>query len=147
MKYFTISEFLFSERAIAKKIWNGANREVEDNLIALVSAILDPLREKYGKPITVSSGYRCRALNNVTPNASRTSQHLTGEAADITVKSKNGNRQLAKMIIDMGLPFDQMIDECNYDWVHVSYKRVGNNRRQILRYKNKSYTNIDAKEL
>lgn len=147
MKYFTISEFLFSERAIAKKIWNGANREVEDNLIALVSAILDPLREKYGKPITVSSGYRCKALNNVIPNASKTSQHMTGEAADITVKSKSGNRQLAKMVVEMGLPFDQIIDEADYSWVHVSYKRVGNNRRQILRYKNKAYTNIDAKEL
>jgi hypothetical protein len=146
MKYFTISELIKSDTAIKKKIWNGASREVEDNLIALVSAILDPLRDKYGKPITITSGYRCKELNRAVGGVSN-SQHMTGEAADITVKSKTGNRQLAKMIVEMGLPFDQMIDECNYDWVHVSYKRVGNNRRQILRYKNKAYTNIDAKEL
>ena len=146
MKHFTISEFIHSDTAIKKRIWNGASREVEDNIIALVSAILDPLRDKYGKPITITSGYRCKELNRAVGGVSN-SQHMTGEAADITVKSKLGNRQLAKMIIEMGLPFDQMIDECNYDWVHVSYKRVGNNRRQILRYKNKDYTNIDAKEL
>lgn len=146
MKYFTISELIKSDTAIKKKIWNGANREQESNLIALVAAILDPLREKYGKPINISSGFRCQALNIAVGGAS-TSQHLKGEAADIDAGSKLANQHLARMIVAMGLPFDQLIDENNYAWVHVSYKRVGDNRGQILRYKNKMYIQIQPKEL
>lgn len=146
MRYFTISELIKSDTAIKKKIWNGANREQESNLIALVAAILDPLREKYGNPIHVSSGFRCPALNKAVGGVS-TSQHLKGEAADIDAGSRLANQHLARLIVEMGLPFDQLIDENNYAWVHVSYKRVGDNRGQILRYKNKRYIQIQAKEL
>lgn len=146
MKYFTISELIKSDTAIKKKIWNGANKEQESNLIALVGAILDPLREKYGKPINISSGFRCQALNTAVGGAS-TSQHLKGEAADIDAGSRLANQHIARLIVEMGLPFDQLIDENNYAWVHVSYKWVGDNRGQILRYKNKRYIQIQPKEL
>ena len=101
------------------------------NLKALADNVLDPLREWYGKPITVNSGYRCPQLNRLVGGAA-SSQHLKGEAADITAGSKEANRKLFDYI-KSHLPFDQLIDEKNYSWVHVSYKRDGNNRKQILK--------------
>lgn len=146
MKYFTISELLRSDTAIARKIWNGANREQEDNLIALVAAILDPLRTACGKPIRISSGFRCPALNRAIGGVTN-SQHMRGEAADIDLGSTTENRKLAKLIVDLKLPFDQLIDEANYAWIHVSYKRKGDNRGQILRMRGGKYTVIKASDL
>ena len=146
MKYFTISELLHSDTAVARKIWNGANREQEDNLTALVDAILDPLRIFYGLPIRISSGFRCPALNRAVGGVAN-SQHLRGEAADIDTGNIAANRRLAKMIVDLKLPFDQLIDESNYAWVHVSHKRNGGNRGQILRMRGGKYTVIKADQL
>lgn len=146
MRYFTISELLRSDTAIAKKIWNGANREQEENLRALVDHVLDPLRILYGKAIRVSSGFRSPTLNKILGGVSN-SQHLRGEAADIDVGSLKENRKLAQLIVKNKLPFDQLIDEANYNWVHVSYKRTGNNRGQILRMRGGKYTIIKAEEL
>ena len=137
MKYFTISELIKSDTAIEKKIWNGANREIEDNLIALVAAVLDPLREKYGKPVHVSSGYRCPAVNKSIPGSSLTSQHTQGEAADIWVDAgAEGNFEIGKLIVQLG-NFDQVIfenvgtNDLLPQWIHVSWKRQGYNRHQI----------------
>ena len=141
-----MSEMLRSDTAIKKKIWNGATREQEQNLQALMSVILEPLRQKYGKAITISSGFRNAEVNKAVGGVSD-SQHTKGEAADITAGSKMENQRLARLIVSMHLPFDQLIDEENYAWVHISYKRVGENRGQILRYKNKRYNLIKAEEL
>ena len=146
MKYFTISELIRSDTAIARKIWNGANREQEDNLIALVAAVLDPLRTAYGKPIHISSGYRCPTLNKAIGGVVN-SQHMKGEAADLDLGSTTENRKLAKFIVDLKLPFDQLIDEANYAWVHVSHKKNGGNRGQILRMRGGKYTVIKADQL
>ena len=146
MKYFTISELIRSDTAIARKIWNGANREQEDNLIALVAAVLDPLRMSYGKPIHISSGYRCPTLNKAIGGVVN-SQHMKGEAADLDLGSTTENRKLAKFIVDLKLPFDQLIDEANYAWVHVSHKKNGGNRGQILRMRGGKYTVIKADQL
>lgn len=146
MKYFTISELIRSDTAIARKIWNGANREQEDNLIALVENVLDPLRLFYGKQIRVSSGFRCPALNKAVGGVCN-SQHLMGEAADIDTGSKLENQRLARLIVEKRLPFDQLIDEANYSWVHVSYKKDGGNRGQILRMRNGKYTIIKPEQL
>lgn len=146
MRYFTISELIKSDTAVARKIWNGANREQEDNLIALVDAVLDPLRIFYGLPIHISSGFRCPTLNRAVGGVAN-SQHLRGEAADIDTGSIAANRKLAKMIVDMNLPFDQLIDESNYAWVHVSHKKNGGNRGQILRMRGGKYTVIKADQL
>ena len=136
MKYFTISELLKSDTAIKNRIWNGANREIEDNLIALVAAVLDPLREKYGKAIHVSSGYRCPAVNKAI-GGSLTSQHMNGEAADIYVDAgAKGNFEIGKLIVQLG-NFDQVIfenvgaNDLLPQWIHVSWKRQGYNRHQI----------------
>lgn len=145
MKYFTISELIYSS-SYWKVLWNKTTPEIEQNLTALVAAVLDPLRERYGKPINVNSGFRCKELNRLVKGAVN-SQHMRGEAADIDTGSKTENKKLAKLIVQMGLPFDQLIDEANYAWVHVSYKCRGVNRGQILRMRNGKYTSIKPEEL
>lgn len=130
MKYFTIEEMIKSSTATAKRIDNTPNQTVIDSLTKLIEAVLDPLREWYGKPIRVNSGYRCKALNKAVGSKTKKSQHLYGEAADITVGSKTENEKLFNYIKD-NLPFDQLINESNFSWVHVSY-REGRLRKQVL---------------
>lgn len=130
MKYFTIEEMIKSSTATAKRIDNTPNQTVIDSLTKLIEAVLDPLREWYGKPIRVNSGYRCEALNEAVGSKAKKSQHLYGEAADITVGSKTENEKLFNYIKD-NLPFDQLINESNFSWVHVSY-REGRLRKQVL---------------
>ena len=130
MKHFTIKELAHSDTVLAKGIDNFPTAEAINNLTKLVDNVLDPLREKYGKPILVSSGYRSAILNR-SVNGATSSQHRLGEAADITVGSKEGNRKLFE-IIKSELPFDQLIDEKDFSWVHVSF-REGRNRKQILK--------------
>ena len=134
MKYFTLNELIKSDAARRSKINNTPNKQEENNLIALVENILDPLREAYGKPIIVTSGFRCERLNKLV-NGSKTSQHRTGQAVDIrTVEDTvEENKKLFDLIQELNLPFDQLIDEYNFDWVHVSYSP--RNRRQILHIK------------
>lgn len=132
MKYFTIRELTKSETAIRKRIDNIPNKEQEENLRNLVKYILDPLREEYGKPIVVTSGFRCHVLNDIL-GGSKTSQHKNGEAADIrTIEdTREENKKLFDLIIKLNLPFDQLINENNFDWIHVSYSNK--NRKQILK--------------
>jgi len=91
--------------------------------------ILQPLRDAIKTPVHVNSGFRCERVNTSIGGATK-SQHLSGQAADIE-DFKNGNEFLLRKIVEMKLPFDQLINEFNYQWVHVSFdpKR---NRRQIL---------------
>lgn len=136
MKHFSIQELTRSDTAIRKGIDNTAPKEAQENLTRLVDKVLDPLREAWGGPITVTSGYRSAALNKAV-GGSATSDHLKGCAADITVGSRERNKELFILIQKLGLPFDQLIHEKGSvkdgpDWVHVSYRRVGQNRKQIL---------------
>jgi len=146
-EHFTISEMIQSETALKKRIWNGASVAQEKNMQALMENVLEPLRMAYGKPITITSGFRCPKLNKAVGGVS-TSQHMTGEAADITGGSKAETRRLAKLIVSLGLPFDQLIDEKEYSWVHVSHKNGGVQRGKILRLTKKgTYLNIKEEEL
>ena len=129
MKHFTIKELCKSATASQKGIDNSPNSEVIKNLELLVANVLDPLREKYGKPINVNGAYRCSELNKAV-GGSKTSQHMTGQAADITVGSPDNNKKLFNLIIEMNLPFDQLIDEKKFNWIHVSYSSKP--RKQIL---------------
>lgn len=133
-KYFSIAELTKSSMAIKKKINNTPTKEVENNLNQLIDNILDPLREAWGQPIIVGSGYRCEALNKAVGGAAH-SQHKLGQAADIHTKSdsKEDNKKLFELIKQLKLPFDQLINEYNYNWIHVSYSP--RNRRQILNIK------------
>ena len=129
MKYFTIKELCKSSTATQKGIDNTPNSEIVINLAQLVDNVLDPLREKYGSPIKVNSGYRCEKLNKAV-GGSPTSQHRYGLAADITTGSKLGNKKLFILAQQMNLPFDQLIDEKSYSWIHISFSK--NPRKQIL---------------
>lgn len=107
--------------------------EVVENLKALCVEVLQPLRDFLGKPVVVSSGYRCRELNEKVGGVSK-SQHLTGEAADIMVKDRHELIEIMRFIMDDTV-FDQLIREksATGEWVHVSYKRNGNNRQQVFK--------------
>lgn len=104
---------------------------VPENVKALVENVLDPLREKYGKPIKVNSGYRCPKHNLAVGGATQ-SQHMKGEAADIAPMSGDTS-ELERMveIIKQNGKWDQMIVYPTF--VHVSWKRFGPNRKQTLR--------------
>ena len=131
MNHFSIKELEKSETASRLGINNTAPPEVRASLENLVICLLDPLREAYGGPLYVNSGYRCPKLNAAV-NGSPTSQHVKGEAADIdTRKGKTENARLFKLIRER-FDFDQLIDEKNYSWIHVSFKSKNKNRRQIL---------------
>lgn len=131
MKYFTLKEMTKSDTAVRRRISNIPNEQEKQNIYQLVEKILDPLREAYGKPIVVSSGFRCEKLNTAV-GGSKTSQHKTGQAADIRSleDTREENKKLFDLIKKLNLPFDQLINEYDYDWVHVSYS--DRNRKQIL---------------
>lgn len=131
MKYFTIAELCKSDTADRLGIDNRCKKEHVANMTALVDNILDPLREAYGKPITVNSGFRCPALNKAV-KGSATSDHMTGRAADITGGRPKENKRLFYLIQSLGLPFKQLIDEKNFSWIHVSYDD-GNIKKQVLK--------------
>jgi hypothetical protein len=130
MKYFTMEELTGSRTARRLGIDNEAPAVVEARLEQLVEWILDPVRELWGAPIEVNSGYRSPELNAAV-NGAVNSQHMLGEAADITTGSREGNRRLFNIIGASGLDFDQLIDEKNYSWLHISWCGEGN-RQQIL---------------
>lgn len=130
MKYFTFTEFERSATATKYAIDNRAPESAKKNIAALVDNVLDPLRKAWGKPITVTSGYRCPELNRRVGGAAG-SQHQSGMAADITTGNSVDNRRLFQMIQDLKLPFDQLIDENDFSWIHVSHKREGKNRGEV----------------
>ncbi|WAX07764.1 hypothetical protein BK687P3_00041 [Bacteroides phage BK687P3] len=130
MRNFTIQELTESTTAAAKKINNDPTPEAAENLKLLVDKVLDPLRDAYGKPIRVNSGYRSPALNAAV-KGSKTSQHVKGQAADITAGSKQENKKLFELARELNLPYCQLIDEKNFSWVHISYDK-DNVKRQIL---------------
>ena len=134
MKHFTINEMTRSATAKRYGINNSPSPEVAYNIRNLVEKILDPLREAWGQPIIVSSGYRCPRLNQIVRGAP-SSQHLLGQAADIhTVSDRpEDNKRLFQLIQSLHLPFDQLVDEYVYNWIHVSYGP--RNRRNILHLK------------
>jgi zinc D-Ala-D-Ala carboxypeptidase len=130
-KNFSLRELLVSETAARFNFTEQYEppEAVVKNLELLCIKILQPLRDALKYPIHVNSGYRCHRTNTSIGGAAK-SQHLTGHAADIE-DFKNGNEYLLRKIVEMKLPFDQIINEFGYQWVHVSFdpKR---NRRQVL---------------
>lgn len=131
MRYFTIDELTRSDTARRLGIDNRPAQRHIDSLRRLADDVLDPLREVWGKPITVNSGYRCPELNRAVGGA-RASQHMLGQAADITVGSKADNRRLFQLVQSLNLPFTQLIDESDFAWVHIGYDPA-NVKRQVLK--------------
>ena len=95
-KNFTLEELVHSDTANAKGIDNTPTQEIIDNLKELAENVLQPIRDKWGKPLTVNSGYRCKELNKAVGGVS-TSQHQKGKAADIEAGTNEDNKELFYM--------------------------------------------------
>lgn len=134
MRWFTTKELCRSNVAELRGVANVPNLGQLRNMVKLVENVLDPIREKWGGPITVNSGFRCEELNRLVGGA-RNSEHLSGRAADITVGSKAANRRLFGLILELGekgeIEWRQLINENGYSWIHISYNE-GDNGKQVL---------------
>lgn len=133
-QHVTLGELIRSETAKRLGISNMPTPEHIENLKALCENIFEPIRAEFRVPIYISSAYRSKALNKAI-KGSATSQHCKGEALDLDVDGHSHditNKQIFDFIVAK-LPFDQVINEFNYAWIHVSYKKNGPQRKQILR--------------
>ena len=134
-EHFNLKEFTKSETAIRKRIDNTPNSVHATNLKAVCEKILEPVRNHFGKPVRINSGYRGPALNAAVGGSSK-SQHCNGEAVDFEIDGLP-NPELAKWVSE-NCEFDQIILEFydpkegpNSGWVHASYS-AGKNRKQKL---------------
>ena len=131
-KHLTLAELIRSESAKRLGISNMPTPEHIENLKQLAEHIFEPIREHFGSPIYISSGYRSQALNAAIGGA-LSSQHSKGQAIDIDM---DGTEIKNSAIFEYAktLPYDQIIWEHgtkdNPDWVHISYSKL--NRREIL---------------
>ena len=134
--HFTIEELYASDTAKRLGIDNKPSVQRMVNLVYLAAFILEPLRVAMGRPINISSGYRCEQLNKAVGGVYN-SQHLKGQAADISI---DGDMAFGRKVFDYiknNLPFDQLIwehDKKGTYWVHVSYvfPDFGKNRKQVI---------------
>lgn len=132
MKYFSIAEFLRSDAAEKYQVSNIPSDEelltVLNNVNALVNSVLDPLRAMVGRPIIITSGYRSRQINELV-GGSKTSQHLTGQAADFHVRGFTPQQMnVVYQTIQMLFDFDQLIFYPSKNIIHVSWN--GDKNRQ-----------------
>ena len=139
---FTLQEMIKSQTATRKGIDNAPTKAHVDALQALCRDVLELVRDQFKRPITITSGYRSKALCQAI-GSKTTSQHAKGQAADFEIRTIP-NYDVACWIRD-NLEFDQLILEFydgidpNSGWIHVSYRADGNNRKQCLRYDGKKY--------
>ena len=129
--HFDLSEFTRSESAKREGLDNTPTAEHLQNLKVLCEKVLEPIRLKYGS-INISSGYRGKMLNHFI-GGSVNSDHCVGRAADIDMDDSGSgvtNKEIFEYIKD-NLEIDQLINEFNYSWIHVGYRK-GANRKQIL---------------
>lgn len=138
-EHLSLNEVITSGTAKRLGINNNPTPEHLENLKLVAKHVFEPIRNHFGKPIKVSSGYRSKELNAATPGASATSQHSSGEALDLD-QDGMPHGVTNKMVFDFikeNLNFDQLIwefgDSKNPDWVHVSYESTGKQRKQILK--------------
>lgn len=124
---FELKEFTESSTAKLKGIANNPGVQEVRAIENLVTKLLQPLREKYGKAMRINSGYRCPELNVAVGGVS-TSQHVKGEAADVACEHP---AELVECLRHSGLDFDQCIQYSSF--VHLSLKLLGSNRRQYLK--------------
>lgn len=129
-----LSEVIRSESAKRNGISNMPIALHIENFKLLAEKVFEPVRLHFGCPIHISSGYRSVELNKCI-GGSLTSQHCTGEAIDIDMDGSTSG-VTNKMVFDYikdNLVYDQIINEFDYSWVHVSYAANGKNRKQVLK--------------
>ena len=127
---FTIMELVKSNIAKKNKIDNTPDSQSLKYMLELIKYCLQPIRDKLGKPMIITSGYRCKELNKKVGGVP-TSQHCKGQAVDFYVKDMS-IQQVVDFIKKSGVEFDQLINEYN-EWVHISFVK-GRNRKQVLKY-------------
>ena len=128
-EHFSMDEFCISDTAKRLGIANLPDQQASESLVYLVRNLLEPLRRAYGKPLHINSGYRCPALNRAVGGVS-SSQHLKGEAADISCDDPVALLQLLRQT---ELVFDQAILYPTF--LHVSLRRQNNRQRIIIKKK------------
>lgn len=145
--HFALLEFTESPTAKKYGIENNPPQEAVENLKRLCEGTLEPLREALGLPVIITSGYRCKALNDILTHASGSSQHLKGQAADFYVgwstqpsgRGQSGCSPTAKerlieafrtILTSLSVDFDQLILYPNF--IHVSYVSREKNRHSIM---------------
>ena len=128
-KNFELDEFTLSQTAVRNGIENTPNSDVIKNIIILCVNVLQPLRNKLGEPIVITSGYRSEKLNRIIGGADD-SQHCKGEAADIIVPGMQAC-ELYAFILKSNIKYDQVILEFNR-WVHISFKQRSNRHKALL---------------
>lgn len=126
---FSISELCHSDNAINAGIDNTPSIKEVDNLLNLIFYCLQPIRDKLGKPMIITSGYRNQKVNFLAGGAIN-SNHLTGCAADFHVQGMT-IQQVIDFILKLNIEFDELGNEYN-KWVHIAYRK-GNNRRKIFK--------------
>lgn len=149
-KNFTLYEFLRSNVATRRNISNEATSEGIEQMKILCESLLQPIRDGLG-PLRINSGWRSVELNKALGGAYRvvdgkykaTSQHCKGQAADLKFVDSEGcvdNQQIWDFVLKSGLEFDQMINEFDWTWIHISFNK-GKNRKQLL----EAYRGADGK--
>ena len=137
-KNFSYDELIASATAKRLGLDNTPTPEEKEKLRQLAEDILQPIRDAWRAPIVVTSGYRSEEVNKAVGGV-KTSQHRLGEAADIKVGGKDKNKKLFNLIyklISTGkIKVGQLIDEYNYQWIHVSLPRKNKENNQILHIK------------
>ena len=137
--HFDLVEFTRSDTAQSRHIDNTPNQTQIENLRFLCVQVLEPLREKFG-PIIIGSGFRSEKLNAAVGGV-KNSQHKTGEACDIHLPSNEVGKEYFEFLKTLPC-FDQLIWERNSPkssrfWIHVSIRRKGTNRKQVIPLLNK----------
>ena len=130
-KHISYDEATRSNTALRNNISNEPTPEIFNKMREVAEACFEPVRTWYGKPIRINSFYRCTLLNEKVGGSSKTSQHVKGEAIDMSAGSKEENKKIHDWC-KANLVFDQLINEYDYSWVHISFSK-GNNRNQTLK--------------
>jgi len=130
-KNFSLIEITRSSTAKRIGIDNAPNKEHLNNIQTLIREVVQPLRDAIG-PIRISSGYRSPALNRAIGGSNK-SQHCKGQALDLQFweNGEMNNKKIYDWILSSGVDFDQMINEFDYSWIHISFKEF-KNRKQVL---------------
>ena len=134
-KNFVLSEIIRSSTAKRLNINNEPSKRHLQNLSLLITNLIQPMRDAIG-PIRISSGYRNPALNRAI-GGSHKSQHCKGEALDIQFwkEGKMCNKEIYDYILNSNMEFDQMINEFDFSWIHISLKKKGNRKQVLEAYK------------
>ena len=134
---FTLAEMIASDTAKKLKIDNTPTLLAISHMEELCQNLLQPIRNAYGKPIKITSGYRCYRLNRAV-GGSPTSAHPMGYAADLKPTSgsySDFEKFVVQFLKENDIPFDQCIREKsgNTKWLHIGYKNgAGKQRRMIF---------------